>query len=176
MGLALAIAACGKASSHSVSRPAPGADAGASTSAGHTSTGARNSFQASVTSATGVYSGEGGRAQVLLQIRGSGPRRATKLVFRSLPCQGAPQCVQLDGVLTGVITARPGPVPDAGRSFVIAATGRLTTLGHVRATGIGHGTGFIARGHELLDLTLSGHAGRLGLRALSGSVGGFSSP
>jgi hypothetical protein len=129
-----------------------------------------------VASATGAYAGEGGRAEVLVAVRGSGVNRRITLVFHSLPCQGEPQCVQLDGRLAGVMVARPGPVPDAGRSFLVRATGRLTTLGPVTAIGVGHGTGFIARAHELLDLTLISRSGRVMLHAVSRPVGGFSSP
>jgi hypothetical protein len=182
--LGLTAAACGSAAPHSRSQRAPGSQPGHTTTASQTSPGAGqtsdgaagNSFRGSVASASGAYAGEGGRVEVTLQARGSGVSRPITLVFRSLPCRGAPQCVQLDGALTGHIVARPGGPPDTGRSFTITAAGRLTTLGHVSAAGIEHGTGFIARGHELLDLALTSRSGRIALRTLSGSVGGFSSP
>lgn len=129
-----------------------------------------------MSAASGAYSGEGGRAQVSLYLGGSGASRPVSLVFRSLPCQGAPQCVQLDGVLSGRMMRRPGGIPDTGQSDSITASGRLTTLGRVTATGVSQGTGFIARGHELLELTLTSRSGRVTLRAMSGSVGTFSSP
>jgi hypothetical protein len=180
--LGLSVSACGSAASHSAS--GPGAHAGASTSAsawsatgtGRPSGGGPNSFRGSVSSASGAYAGEGGRSAVALEVRGRGASRPIKLTFRSLPCQGAPQCVQLDGTLTGRISTQPRGVPDTGRSFAIRATGRLTTLGHVSARGIIQGTGFIAHGHVLLELTLTNPSGSVTLRAQSSTVGGFSSP
>jgi hypothetical protein len=151
--------------------PGPGGSGGQTGQGGGAAS--RDTFQGSVASASGAYAGEGGRAGISVQVRGSGVKRPVKLVFHSLPCQGAPQCVQLDGTLTGEITAGPRGVPDTGRSFSVMATGRLTTLGRVTATGTGHGTGFIARGHELLDLTLISRSGRITLRSVSGTVRGF---
>ncbi len=164
--LVLFTAACGSATSRSH----------APTRVPSRSTAGRNSFQGTVISATGAYAGEGGRAEVTVQTRGGGTRRPVKLAFRSLPCQGSPQCVQLDGTLAGTIEARARGVPDTGRVLTVSATGRLTTLGAVTAAGTAHGTGFIARGHELLDLTLINRSGRITLRGISRSVGGFSSP
>ncbi len=182
--LALTAGACGSAAPPAHSGRAPAPRPGDTTTAGQTSPGAgqtsdgaaRDSFRGSVASASGAYAGEGGRVELSLQVRGSGVSRPITLVFRSLPCRGAPQCVQLDGALTGHLVALPGGPPDTGRGFTITAAGRLTTLGHVTAAGIGHGTGFIARGHELLDLALTSHSGRITLRTLSGTVRGFSSP
>lgn len=138
--------------------------------------GAGSNFRASVASASGAYAGEGGRAEISVQAHGSGASRPVKLAFRSLPCRGAPQCVQLDGTLVGAIATRRAGPPDVGRSFSVTANGRLSTLGRVTATGIGHGTGFIARGRETLDLTLTSRSGRITLRAVSGTVRGFTSP
>jgi hypothetical protein len=173
--LALMGGACGSASSRSPSRPVPPNQTGTTTSQTNAGAG-QDSFRGGVTSASGAYAGEGGRAEVLLHTRGAGSSRPVTLTFRSLPCQGAPQCVQLDGTLNGRIVTRPGGVPDTGRSSSVTATGRLTTLGSVTAAGIVHGTGFISQGHELLELTLRNRSGRITLRVLTGPVRGFSSP
>ena len=154
--LGLSAAACGNAASHSASGPGthPGGTTSTSTSSapgtGGPTGGGRNSFRGAVVSAGGAYAGEGGRSAVELEVRGTGASRPIKLAFLSLPCLRAPQCVQLDGTLTGRISTQPRGVPDTGRSFAITATGRLTTLGQVKARGIIQGTGFIARGHEQL--------------------------
>lgn len=176
VSLALMAAACGSAASHSPSGTTPATQTGTTTTGQTNAGGRRDVFRGEVTSASGVFAGEGGRAEVLLQTRGSRFNRPVTLTFHSLPCRGVPQCVQLDGALSGRIVTRTGGVPDTGRSFAITAMGHLTTLGTVTAAGIGHGTGFINRGHEELAITLRSRSGRIAFRALSGVVPGFRSP
>jgi len=69
------------------------------------------------------------------------------------------------------------PIPDAGVKLRLTATGAVKPLGRVSVTGTVHGTGFIARGHEFLQLTLTSlHKGVVTVDAHSGLVAGFTTP
>jgi hypothetical protein len=138
---------------------------------------ARDAFSGRITARTGVLQGDRGHATADLAVTGS--RAATRrltITIRGRLCDKSKHCVGLTGHLKGTITALADTIPDIGRSFTIRAAGVIRRFGHVRVSGRVDGTGFIARGHESLHLTATGHAGRLALYAQSRLVPGFTSP
>jgi len=137
---------------------------------------AKDSFTGRVTAATGIFARDHGAVTIALAPRPGNALRRLTLTLRGAPCSGKGQCVQLSGKLTGTLAPGPMRVPDAGRSFTIAATGTIKPLGHVSATGTVHGTGFIANGHENLRLLLMRAGGTVTIEATSPPVPGFTSP
>ena len=81
----------------------------------------------------------------------------------------------LRGTVTGTMLKQTS-LPDTGARFAIAGAGRVKPLGHVSVSGTAHGTGFIARGYESLNLTLSNAKHHVTVTAQSGLVPGFTSP
>jgi hypothetical protein len=135
-----------------------------------------DSFNGHITFAAGKFSGDRGRAVILLEPDHSGTaERQLTLVLDGRRCGTIEHCIQLAGVLTGTLI-RSRTIPDVGPSFSIAASGLILPLGQVSATGSVHGTGFIDYGHEPLHLTLSTSSGSVALDAESRKVPGFTSP
>ena len=169
-------AGCGTAAAPSGTGPAGGhRGPGAVGGHGHGRP-ARDSFQGSIRSATGTYSGDTGRAHIYLHPTGAGPRRSVTVTFAGLPCRGANHCVELSGTLTGTIAAGPGHIPDVGHAYVLSGAGSIHPLGRARGRGAVQGTGFIARGEESLSITVTGASGSVTLDATSPPVHGFTSP
>lgn len=169
---------CGTAAAPSGTRPgAAGGHGAPGTVGGHGHRGpARDSFQGSIRSATGTYSGDTGRAHIYLHPTGAGPRRHVTVTFAGLPCAGADHCVELSGTLTGILAAGPGHMPDVGHGYVLSGVGSIDPLGRATGRGAVQGTGFIARGEESLSITVTGASGSVTLDATSPPVHGFSSP
>jgi hypothetical protein len=114
--------------------------------------------------------------RVNLHPRGAGRSRVTRVVVIGQCGASAKHCTELNGVLSGTLTAAAPRVPDAGHGFNLSGTGRVSPLGHATVRGEVSGTGFIAHGHELMKVTLSSASGSVTVQAISGPVKGFSSP
>jgi hypothetical protein len=125
-----------------------------------------------ISNASGSYAGHRGRVGIYVQHRGSD--RVT-ITLRGRPCPSGGHCLKLDGVLVGTLT-RLKTIPDAGTRYRLDASGRITPLGAVTASGEARGTGFIAHGRESLTIDLAGSSGTVGVSATSGTVPGFTSP
>jgi hypothetical protein len=174
--LALTGGACSAAASSSASgHRGNGSGAGGGGGRG-AHVGRRDVFRGSVISGDGAYAGDSGRVELSLHPHGAGRSRLVRIVLRGLPCQGASRCLALSGVLRGVITEPTRQNPDVGQDFSIIANGRITGVGRVTSDGNGHGTGFIRRAREILQITLINRSGRITVRARSHLVRGFSSP
>ena len=102
--------------------------------------------------------------------------RQLTIEFRGRGCTHKRLCIRPRGRLSGTMTAAPHAVPDVGRRYTIAASGRLTRLGNVTVTGTVAGTGFIAQGEETMTLTITNRSGSVTVDAHTGPVPGFSSP
>jgi hypothetical protein len=147
---------------------------GAQPSSGAT---ARDRFAGTITSGTGRFAGDHGA--VLVQVVPGpvegGVQPVTVAIVPS-PCPSGGHCLVLQGRVTGRMRAAGEPIPDAGITLRLSASGRVSPAGRVSATGTIHGTGFIARGHESLRLSISGRGGSVLIDALSGLVPGFTAP
>ncbi|MEA2370984.1 MAG: hypothetical protein QOH12_1378 [Solirubrobacteraceae bacterium] len=137
---------------------------------------AKDTFTGKITMATGRFASDHRPLKILLAPGAGQAVGHVGLTIRGTVCTRKGACVALVGKLNGTLTPGPMKVPDAGRSFTIAATGTIKPLGHVSATGTVHGTGFIANGHESLTLRLTGPGGTVTIAATSGPVPGFTSP
>ncbi len=137
---------------------------------------ARDSFTGTIISGTGTYSHARGRVRVNLHPRGSGRARPTRVVVIGLCGEAQQGCTELHGRLDGTLSAAGARVPDVGHGFNLAGAGRVSPLGQVTLRGGVSGTGFIARGHEEMRITLSSRSGSVTVQAISGPVKGFSSP
>lgn len=136
----------------------------------------KDSFTGHITFATGEFTGDRGSVTILLRTGHSvAARSQLTLVLDGRRCAKGTHCIQLAGVLTGMLVAKPTG-PDRGQVFTIAADGMIRPVGLVLATGGVRGTGLISYGHEPLHLTLSAPAGRVAIDAESGKVPGFTSP
>jgi len=136
-----------------------------------------DTFHATVSGASGRFSGDGGSATVLLR-RGPGASGATTSVtlsVRGVRCRSARHCLHLGGQLTGQMTLQRS-LPDVGHSYALTATGTMSPLGYVTAGGTAAGTGFIRFGHTRLTLTLSPSGGTVTLSGQSPEVPGFTQP
>jgi hypothetical protein len=137
---------------------------------------ARDQFKGSASAATGKLSGDHATVTVYLKPgRTHGAGRPVTIVVVGRRCKGAAGCMNLNGRLRGVLTPQSSP-PDAGRKFAISATGKIKPLGHVSATGMVYGTGFIRRGREGLQIKLRTSTGDMTIGAQSPIVPGFTSP
>ncbi len=137
---------------------------------------AKDQFKGSASAATGKFSGDHGTVTVYLKPgRTHGAGRPVTVVLVGRRCKGAAGCMNLNGRLMGVLTAQPAP-PDAGRKFAISVAGKVAPLGHVSATGMVYGTGFIRRGREGLQIKLRTSTGDITIGAQSPIVPGFTSP
>jgi hypothetical protein len=136
-----------------------------------------DTIHATVIGATGRFSGDGGSATVLLQ-RGAGPRYATTALTISLQgvsCRSPQHCLHLAGRLIGQMTPQRS-LTDVGHSYVLSASGKMSPLGHVTASGAAAGTGFIRSGHTRLTLTLHSSRGAVTLNGQSPEVPAFTQP
>jgi hypothetical protein len=136
----------------------------------------RDQFKGSASAATGKFSSDHATVTVYVKPgRTQGAGRLVTVILVGRRCKGAAGCMNLNGRLTGELTARPSP-PDAGRKFAISVAGKVTPLGHVNATGTVYGTGFIRRGREGLQIKLGTPHGDITIGAQSAIVPGFTSP
>lgn len=137
---------------------------------------AKDQFKGSASAATGKFSGA--RATVTVYLRPGrthGAERLVTIVVVGRRCNGAAGCINLNGRLKGALTAQLAP-PDAGRKFAISVAGKVTPLGHVSATGMVYGTGFVRRAREGLQIKLTTSHGDITIGAQSPIVPGFTSP
>jgi hypothetical protein len=134
-----------------------------------------DSLSGRVSSAQGRWAPDHGRLSVHLTPGAGGATRHLVLRLTGRNCAAHTACVDLQGKLTGTITARRA-APDVGRSFSIVARGQIAPLGTVRASGTVSGTGMIARGRVTLRLTLKSTHGSVVVTASSGLVPAFTSP
>jgi hypothetical protein len=177
VGLGLVLAAC---NASAVSTPA--AHTPAHTPARHPSGRGRggpprDTFVGSIVSATGAYSGYRGQARVYLHPSGSGRTRPARVVLRADCVTSRGHCrAKLDGTLRGTLTAAGRTLPDTGIRDILRANGRIGPLGNATARGWVQGTGFIAHGHELMQITLRTASGSITLQARSLALTGFTSP
>ena len=136
----------------------------------------KDSFHGKITTARGSFVGDSGHVSLQVNVsQSSTATRTATVILTGRPCHGSGGCIRLNGVLTGTLTRMP-TIPDVGASFAVRASGRIKPLGHVSATGLLHGTGFIMHGHETLTLRLSNSRGEVDLHAQSPAVPGFTSP
>lgn len=168
-------AGCGAAATHS-SGTAGSGHGGQTTQGVPQRLAGRDYFTGSIRSGSGAYAGNTGRIHIYLQPTGRGLRRSATITLAGLPCTGATHCLDLSGRLGGTLTASAVHIPDVGRGYALTGTGSVHPLGRVTGRGQVQGTGFIARGHESLTLTLTGGSGSVTVQALSSTVGGFTSP
>lgn len=176
IAFAACIAACGSGSPQGTADAAP-AGAASSPSAGATRPlPAADRFTATVAGTAGRRRGDTGRATISLQPRGSSASRPVTVVLHGTLCERRASCVSLAGTLHGTLTAARTVQPDRGRMLALAATGTVTFLGRVRASGTVTGTGNIRSGRESLRLTLRAASGTVMLSGRSGPVGPFTTP
>ena len=148
----------------------------AAASAGATSVPAKDTFTGSVAGASGALKGDRGAVTVLLHVGSSvTATRPIRLVVRGADCGTRKHCLRLIGTLAGTLRAQPS-IPDVGRRFDVAASGRLAPIGRVNATGVITTPGFIRQGREHLMLTLRTSRAVVTINALSPAVPGQSSP
>ena len=109
-------------------------------------------------------------------VPGSGSvRRHLVIHVTGSSCAGKHACVRLQGKLTGTITERAAH-PDVGAHLAIKASGTLTPLGHVSATGLAIGTGSIMHGRVTLSLTFTAAHGKVTVSLASRPVPSFTTP
>ncbi len=174
---AVFLAACGSAAPDSGTSTGGGRRAGQGRQTGDGSGhAARDSFTGTVRSASGKYSGATGRVHVYLRPQGHRVRRSLTLTLAPSSCPAGAKCLKLSGTLTGTLAPGPGHLPDTGHGYLLNATGTVRPLGMVTARGGVEGTGFIRRGQETLNVTLTGPSVRIAIEALSAPVSGFTSP
>jgi hypothetical protein len=134
---------------------------------------AKDLFSTRVANASGAYRADTGASQIAV-VPGSGSK--VTITLRGASCHGQRRCVAPSGSLHGTMTRTGRVIPDIGMAYALVASGRLTSIGTVRATGTLHGTGFIAHGHESILLTLTAPRGIIQLSGESRLVPGFSHP
>jgi hypothetical protein len=138
---------------------------------------ARDHFTGSISRGTGSFAGTQGAVSIRVFV---GPQigsfRAFSLAIGPLPCTAGGHCTSLSGRASGHAARAGEPIADVGITLRFRAAGRVSPIGHVSATGVVRGTGFIARGHEWLQLSLTGRAGSVTIEALSPLVPGFTTP
>lgn len=171
IGIGLALAACGAGASSPTNRAA-----GQQGGGGGQSAPARDTFTGSIVSGTGAYAGSHGPVKIYLHPHGSRSKRSLRTVIRGECSASARGCTMLAGAMTGTLERSGHMLPDVGDQFILTGEGRVSPLGQASGSGTVGGTGFIARGHALLDLKLTGNRGSVEIRALSGGIGGFTSP
>jgi hypothetical protein len=143
------------------------------------SEGSPTAFTGTIAKATGRYRSDHGRLRIdLSDARTTGSVRPATFVLTPLPCRVRRGCLKLGGRLTGTLAAVPYPHPiaDVPGKFAADAAGKLKPIGQVRGTGLVVGTGFVASGHETLQLRLSTPKGQITIDASSKAVPGFTTP
>ena len=128
-----------------------------------------------VVSAAGRWHHDSGTLAVRLVPGSGGATRHLVVRVTGVGCAGKHGCLKLQGKLIGTITERPAH-PDVGEHLAIKASGTLTPLGHVSATGLAIGTGSIARGRVTLRLTFTAAQGKVTVSLASRPVGSFTAP
>lgn len=114
---------------------------------------------------------------MLLRLHPRGPAgRVRPLTLTVTPGACHSGCLRLSGTLSGTISPVAGHHPDTGSGYTLKLSGKLSPLGRSHAGGSVAGTGFTARGHETLRLTIAGGQGTLTLQGRSPQVPGFTSP
>jgi hypothetical protein len=172
--LAVIVGACNADASSSPTTRTSGGQGQAA--GGSQSAPARDTFTGSIVSGTGAYSGHHGRVKIYLHPSGSGPQRPVQVVLRGACAAGNGSCTNLTGSLSGTLKRSGRQLADAGEHFTLTGAGRVSPLGHATGRGTVQGTGFIARGHEIMELTLTTAHGSVTVQAMSGRVKGFQSP
>ena len=153
------------------------AGSGAPAVAAGTATPAKDTFSGSITRATGGLRSDHGDVTILIHVaQSTDPARRVGLTLNSGRCGSTSHCLSLSGSLSGTISGGPGGIPDVGRRFDLKVSGTLAGLGHVSATGVVVGVGFIRAGHEMLTLNLRTKRGSVTIAAISPKVPGFTSP
>jgi hypothetical protein len=135
----------------------------------------RDRFIGALRDGTGSLAGARDAVEVRLQAPGTTGTRRLTLWIVSTGCRAGSACVHLSGSLRGQLTP-VRTLPDVGRRYAVRATGSLSPLGAMTATGTVAGTGNINRGFETLQLTLRGRHGSARLSARSSRVPAFTSP
>ncbi len=142
------------------------------------------SYSAHVASGTGRFARATGTLRVTLKATrtkvgtgpvGGGTRYTVSITVRSSPCGAATKgrpCPFLSGTLSGSGISQSRP-PDIGQRIVLTASGRVSPLGAVTASGAYTGTGFIARGRRSIELRLRSKAGDLSISGVGPLVPGF---
>ena len=131
-------------------------------------------FTARPVSGSGRYGRMTGKLRLALEVRASSAgTRSVILGVRGSLCR--PRCAAVSGKLKGTLR-RELSNPDIGQSLTLIVKGRLVPFGHLDARGSMHGTGFIARGHETLQLTFAARHGKFTITGESPQVPGFTSP
>jgi hypothetical protein len=170
--LSLLVGACGAAGPSS----STGGKTSPSGGGGGDSAPANDTFTGSIVSGSGTYAGHHGSVTIYLHPHGLVQARAVRVAIRGR-CGGSSQgCTDLSGSLTGRLIRSGGHLPDTGSHYSLTGRGRVIPLGDVMAAGAVQGTGFISRGQELIQITLTAASGSVTFRATSGPVKGFTSP
>jgi hypothetical protein len=120
-----------------------------------------------VSAATGRFAG--GHAQARIVLSDAGPHRFSAVIATSA-CAGLHGCP--GGTVRGTWRALASN-PDTGQAVALAGGGNLRVLGAVRASGRGHGTGFVARARPTLRLVLSSASGSITIAATGPLERGF---
>jgi hypothetical protein len=133
-------------------------------------------FTGTVSAATGAYARNAGTVVITLAVptTDAGTRSLT-LSVRPGACPASGTCLRLSGKPAGTLTSR-ATVPDAGFHYRIRASGRVSSLGHVKASGTIQCPGNIGAGHETMTLKLRANNGSVTITATSPVVPGFSHP
>ena len=84
---------------------------------------------------------------------------------------GKPHDIILNGAVGGKFSLAPG-LPDVGASQMLAGSGKVATLGHVRASGTMRSPGFIAQGRSTGVFNLSNAKGSVTIQ-LTGPLAGL---
>jgi hypothetical protein len=136
-----------------------------------------DTFHATITGADGKRTGDRGTATVLLTrgATGAGGAVSVSITFRGDACHSTARCIRIRGRLAGRMTVQHS-LADVGRSDRITATGALTPLGQLTATGTATGPGFIRSGHTQLSLTLATGDGSVTIQGIGPLVPGFTQP
>jgi hypothetical protein len=114
-------------------------------------------FSGVITSGGGRYAGDHGH--VVVRDADLVSHASGRLVISGAPCRGARHCLALTGRPVGSLKLTGHPIPDAGYTFSVSGSGRVSPLGRVKVSGRLQVPGFVACGHETMTLTLSGRRG-----------------
>jgi len=173
--------------------PPPARPAGERSAAATLATSART-YSGTLTSGTGHYAHSSGSLTITLALKPTGttthslpprPPYAVSLRLHGAPCNSGQRlgaargCLSLSGTLAGSVIEerRVAPVGDIpGRLRIVAASGRVSSLGAVVANGEMIGVGFIRRGRRSLRLTLVARLGTVSLTAFGPPVASFTAP
>lgn len=137
---------------------------------------AKDTFTGKIVSGVGKLANDRGGVTILIHApQSTKAARPIQLAIESPACASKQHCLRLLGSLSGTMSAQR-TIPDVGRRYSLQASGRIAPLGHVSASGVLTGVGFIRQGHEGLRLILRTSQGQLTISAISPQVPGFTSP